>query len=99
MLRLSAAETQYFALCSVDLFEPHIDRTKECRFWNSWVKHVEYLKIIVQHEVTATELFRLDVLVMDHQHLFSQARRFVSRLVSCLVTCLVTCLVARLLPP
>ena len=73
-LRLSAAETQYFALCSVDLFGPYIDRSKECRFWDAWVKHVEYLRIMLQSEIKVTDLVKMSVLIEEHQESFAQVR-------------------------
>jgi hypothetical protein len=71
-LRLSAAETQYFALCSVDLFEPYIDRSKECRFWDSWVKHIEYIRIMIKSEVKVADLVKMSALIKEHQELYSQ---------------------------
>ena len=73
-LRLSASETQYFALCSVDLFGPYVDRSKECRFWDSWVKHIAYLRIMLQSEIKVTDLVKMSALIEEHQELFAQVR-------------------------
>ena len=73
-LRLSAAETQYFALCSVNLFGPYVDRTKECSFWDSWVKHIEYLRIMLQPTIKVSDLVNMSALIKEHQTLFAQVR-------------------------
>ena len=70
-LRLSAAETLYFALCSVELFADYIDRTKECRFWDSWVKQIEFVRILVQPTITISELLKASALIEEHQKLFA----------------------------
>ena len=90
-LRLSAAETLYFALCSVELFADYIDRTKECRFWDSWVKQIEFVRILVQPTITISELLKASALIEEHQKLFAEVRVRVLPCVTHPVTHAVTC--------
>ena len=78
-LRMSAAETQYFALCSVDLFSPYIDRTKDCRFWDSWVKQVEYVRIIVQPSIAVDDVVKMSALIKEHQELFAKVPQYMEK--------------------
>lgn len=48
---------------SVDLFEPYVDVNDPV--WISWVKHVDYIKLMVKRCYTSTEILELDKAIYD----------------------------------
>ena len=40
--------------------------------WLCWLKHAQYLSILVQHVITRADLDSLRVLIGEHQELFAE---------------------------
>ena len=55
-------------LHSVELFEDHVDNTHPV--WISWVKHVEYYKLLTKDSFSPEEVLQLDKAVYDSMKAF-----------------------------
>lgn len=40
--------------------------------WVAWIKHVEYYKVINQHEISVPDVLKLDSLIFEAQEAFSK---------------------------
>ena len=64
--RYSAAQGLYFAKHSVALLRPFI-QDEDAPFWKCWVKHVEYVNVLLQDEFTHGDILALDRLIFEYQ--------------------------------
>lgn len=68
--RYTAAETHKFALASEELLSNVVPQTEPV--WVCWMKHVEYLRVMLQESFTPQDIIKLDNLIFEHQTLFSK---------------------------
>ena len=64
--RYSASQGLYFAKHSIT-FLNHLVKDPAARFWVCWVKHVEYVNILMQDEFSRDDVFMLDRKIYEYQ--------------------------------
>jgi hypothetical protein len=65
-VRFSASQTLRWAKHSPVFLKPII-KDPTAPFWLSWLKHVEYLNVLMQFSFRESDPDRLDVLIYTHQ--------------------------------
>ena len=66
--RYSASQGFHFAKHSVAMFrQAGLIKNAEAPFWKCWVKHVEYVNILLQDEFTQQDVLTLDRMVYEYQ--------------------------------
>lgn len=87
--RYTAAETHKFALASEALLNDLLPQTEPA--WVCWLKHVEYLRVMLQDSFTPQDILKLDNLIFEHQTLFSKVRLVLVRYLMLVVCCMHVC--------
>ena len=65
-VRFSASQTLRWAKNSPAFLKPII-QDPEAPFWKCWLKHVEYLNVMLQFSFGESDPDRLDILIYEHQ--------------------------------
>lgn len=68
-VHMTSGDVMVFVRHSLDLMLPLIGDTSD-PLWQCWIKHVAYIRILMQHSLTADDVVELDRLIYAHHDLF-----------------------------
>ena len=78
-VHMTSGDMAIFMRHSIDLLLPLIKDTAD-PLWRCWVAHAHYVRLLLQHSLTHTELVELDRLIYKHHELFLAAKEYGPRL-------------------
>ena len=78
-VHMTSGDMAIFMRHSIDLLLPLIKDTAD-PLWRCWVAHAHYVRLLLQHSLTHTELVELDRLIYEHHKLFLAAEEYGERL-------------------
>ena len=71
-VHMTAGDVMVFVRHSLDLLLPLIGDTNDS-LWKCWIAHVQYVRLLMQHSLSADDVLELDRLIYAHHELFLEA--------------------------
>ena len=69
-VHMTAGDTLRFTLHSTEVLGPLLGKHTSSKVWQCWLKHVHYVSVLMQHQITEAQIQTLDQLIFEHQEAF-----------------------------
>ena len=78
-VHMTSGDMMVFARHSIDLLLPLIEDQND-PVWKTWVAHIKYFNLLLQHSLTEDELLEVDELIYEHHQLFLASEELGARM-------------------
>ena len=78
-VHMTSGDMMVFVRHSIDLLLPLV-KDQNNPVWKSWVAHIKYFHLLLQHTITEAELLQVDRLIYEHHRLFIESDELGARM-------------------